>query len=681
MQKNILLGLVAAVFMLVVGITLVATQAGDILGGDSGTASTTVTVGNEAPAVQSLVFSTTAYGVDNLTSSGILPAIGTDRVIHVTGVISDANGESDLASTSLTLYRSGVASACGTDKNNCYKVMACDTNSAYGNDTEVAYDCPVAIAYWTDATDAGGRYPSEIWRGNVFASDAIGATTTREEEVEVTSLLALTIPEDIDYGVRSLGEQSTATSDVEMILTQRGNTSADVEVSGLPMACSIIGQIPVSGQGWSLTSVDYASATSLSGTPADTNRNIGYRDDDLVTLQASLYWSIGVPLTGVKGICSGANTVSVVANPMPELAVVVTEAPPQRLATVGLDRTYYIPASSDLYSWGIFVNNNDPFEFVASSSPAYWVDVDGSSDINTFGYATYAVDSTGNVYSTTGFSGAGGEISGLTLRGDISGVDMIRAGDRGSVFAVKTNGTLWARGANDTGQLCLGDTTDRTNFTQVGADTDWAWIETGSTHTVAVKTDGTLWACGQNDFGQLGIGNTTEQTTFVQVGTSTDWKYAFAGNGLSTDEGYTVAITTGGSMFAWGSNAQGKLGVGDTTDRLSPVQVGSDTNWIYASPGYEHTLALKTTGTLWSWGFSDSGRLGLGNLGDQFSPTQIGSDAGWRNISAGRRSSFAYKTTSTSTYFGWGSNTNNALGVETYPDSSLRVPTEILIRQ
>ena len=68
------------------------------------------------------------------------------------------------------------------------------------------------------------------------------------------------------------------------------------------------------------------------------------------------------------------------------------------------------------------------------------------------------------------------------------------------------------------------------------------------------------------------------------------------------------------SLYSWGWNANGQLGLGDTTGRSSPVQVGSLTDWVAIAGGNRFTIATKGNGTLWSWGKNDYGQLGLGNI-------------------------------------------------------------------
>ena len=91
-------------------------------------------------------------------------------------------------------------------------------------------------------------------------------------------------------------------------------------------------------------------------------------------------------------------------------------------------------------------------------------------------------------------------------------------------------------------------------------------------------------------------------------------------------------------LWAWGHNQYGKLGLGDTTNRSSPTQLGAETNWSKVSAGSEHGLAIKPNGTLWSWGRNNDGRLGLNNTTYISSPVQIGALTTWSSIAAGNSS-------------------------------------------
>ena len=103
---------------------------------------------------------------------------------------------------------------------------------------------------------------------------------------------------------------------------------------------------------------------------------------------------------------------------------------------------------------------------------------------------------------------------------------------------LKNDGTLWGCGRNDYGHLGLGDTTNRTTFTQVTTNADdIKSVYCGGSHTFILENDGTLWGTGWNDYGQLGLGNTTNRTTFTQITTNTN-------NVKSFPNQYDVPFTT-----------------------------------------------------------------------------------------------------------------------------------------
>jgi alpha-tubulin suppressor-like RCC1 family protein len=189
----------------------------------------------------------------------------------------------------------------------------------------------------------------------------------------------------------------------------------------------------------------------------------------------------------------------------------------------------------------------------------------------------------------------------------------------------------------------------------VGTDTDWSSIaEEGSYHTHVLKTDGTLWAWGSNGVGELGDGTTTERHTPVQIGTDADWVSVAAGTF------YTLALKTDGTLLSWGGNSSGQLGDGTTPWQYSPIRIGTDADWASIAAGQNHTIALKSGGTLWAWGDNRYGQLGDGTTVDIYSPTKIGAANNWASISTGFFHTLALKTDDT--LWAWGWNNSGQLG-------------------
>ena len=231
-------------------------------------------------------------------------------------------------------------------------------------------------------------------------------------------------------------------------------------------------------------------------------------------------------------------------------------------------------------------------------------------------------------------------------------------------MAIKTDGTLWGWGYNAQGQLGQGNTTNYSSPVQVGALTTWSKVAMGNQgyHTLAIKTDGTLWSWGMNYQGALGLGNTTYYSSPVQVGALTTWSTVTAGYAT------TCAIKTDGTMWSWGHNSVGQLGQNNTTAYSSPVQVGALTTWLSVSAGQYHMVAVKTDGTLWTWGYNNNGQLGVGNIATYSSTVQVGALTTWSKIGAGAGHCAAIKTDGT--LWTWGDNPSGQLGDGTTTDRS-----------
>jgi alpha-tubulin suppressor-like RCC1 family protein len=237
----------------------------------------------------------------------------------------------------------------------------------------------------------------------------------------------------------------------------------------------------------------------------------------------------------------------------------------------------------------------------------------------------------------------------------------------GFTSAIKSNGTLLIWGFNNYGQLGNGTTINSNTPAQVGNDTDWIAVSNGSQHVLTLKSDGTLWSWGLNDAGQLG--HDDEQNMYVptQVGTESDWTNISAGYAAS------AAIKANGTLWVWGYNEYGMVGDGTTIDRYAPTQVGIETDWSSVAIT-THTMAIKANGTLWAWGRNNYGKIGNGlSTGSQLTPVQIGSDTDWIMAVPGFEHSIAIK--GNGTIYTWGHNNEGQLGDGTTVDKIL--PTQI----
>lgn len=215
----------------------------------------------------------------------------------------------------------------------------------------------------------------------------------------------------------------------------------------------------------------------------------------------------------------------------------------------------------------------------------------------------------------------------------------LSAGLSHTVYVDET-GTLWAWGSNQAGQL--GTETQETSTDLEGNPIPYASqplavmedvvsASAGADFTVALKADGTLWTWGGNDEGQLGTGTTEGSATPVQV---LDQVTA-----VVAGDYHVAALRTDGTLWMWGSNIDGQLGTGQATEVLQtqPVQVPLSGAVLAVAAGTGHTVAILEDGSLWVWGRNDQGQLGLdpdtAALVPQ--PTQVTEATGAVDVAAG----------------------------------------------
>lgn len=189
----------------------------------------------------------------------------------------------------------------------------------------------------------------------------------------------------------------------------------------------------------------------------------------------------------------------------------------------------------------------------------------------------------------------------------------ISAGRRNS-YALKTS-ALYGCGNNEKGQLTEGD--PQSSFASVETGID----EAASGYEFVVARKGTnVWTWGENQDYQLGTNAPSYRASPAKVGGVSNIVAVAAG------EKHALALRSDGTVWAWGSGANGRLGNGATSNRSTPVQASAAgfSNAIAIAAGYEHSMAITADGSVWTWGRNNNGQLGLGTNDQQRTvPTRI----------------------------------------------------------
>ena len=243
----------------------------------------------------------------------------------------------------------------------------------------------------------------------------------------------------------------------------------------------------------------------------------------------------------------------------------------------------------------------------------------------------------------------------------------------------KSDGTLWAWGYNNEGQL--GDNAGTQSYEPKQIPGAWSTSEYGMATSgearFAIKADGTLWAWGKNNFGGLGINDRTSRSSPTQI-PGTTW--ASVDMSYSSNEGSAAAVKTDGTAWVWGWNDGGALGLNQTASSptqkySSPVQLPGTTWTRIQSNGSDGVVGLKTNGTIWAWGSNGGGQLGHNNRTQYSSPVQVGSATTWNDIQISSNITMASKTDGT--LYAWGNATYGLIPPEGGPGAARSSPVQI----
>jgi alpha-tubulin suppressor-like RCC1 family protein len=219
----------------------------------------------------------------------------------------------------------------------------------------------------------------------------------------------------------------------------------------------------------------------------------------------------------------------------------------------------------------------------------------------------------------------------VSVLGDHSFID-VTAGASHSL-GLKDDGTVWMWGSGGNSQM--GNPLDTAQKTSpvllVGqtVTTTFADICVGDWHTIGVCPDKTIMAWGWNNSGQLGVGDRTERHSPVTV----------LGNhsaaAVAAGEQHSLILKADGSVWAWGLNNVGQLGDGSTTSKSSPISVLGGHSFAMIAAAHESSAGLKSDGSLWTWGDGDNYRSGHGDLAHKSTPTQVIGGHVFRKVAVG----------------------------------------------
>jgi alpha-tubulin suppressor-like RCC1 family protein len=204
--------------------------------------------------------------------------------------------------------------------------------------------------------------------------------------------------------------------------------------------------------------------------------------------------------------------------------------------------------------------------------------------------------------------------------------------------------------------------------TQIGTDTTWTSIATGSYQSCGVNASGTFcW--GANYWAQLGNGTTSNDASTCTP-TPVAGNHAFVSVAAGAD--HACGLLADGHAYCWGHNVAGQVGNGTVTDVATPVSIGNQ-SWSQIAGGYLFTCGVGVDGSLWCWGDNSRGELGLGTFESQLVPMRVGTDTDWQKVALGAYFACALKTDHS--LWCWGANDFAQLGDGTgWREQLVRVP-------
>jgi alpha-tubulin suppressor-like RCC1 family protein len=249
------------------------------------------------------------------------------------------------------------------------------------------------------------------------------------------------------------------------------------------------------------------------------------------------------------------------------------------------------------------------------------------------------------------------------------------AGGNGFSFVLKTNGTVASWGDQGSGQLgtnVISASSQRVPQTVMNLS-NARRVAAGELHAVALRADGTVVAWGSNADGQLGIGVPGGTFAIPQTVSGLTDVTAIA---VGTD--HSLALRNDGTVWAWGGNDVCQLGQNDTAPRATATQVQGLANVTAIFSGRAHSLALRSDGAILAWGRNNAGQLGLGNtVASVCQPARVTALDGRGVVELAGGGSHTLARTSLGAVLGWGSNSGGQTGTAPPGSGNVLVPTVV----